>query len=117
MRTTPNPQLPNVQDVEPKDLWDHRDQLVIIDVRRPDEFTGELGHVPNSTLIVLDTLPQRIDELPKDQDVVFVCRSGARSGQAAAFAQEQGFEKVFNMRGGMLLWNELGLDVAGRNQG
>jgi hydroxyacylglutathione hydrolase len=104
-----------VQDIEPADVWSHRKQLAIIDVRRPDEFTGELGHIENAELMVLDTLPQRFEEIPRDKTVVFVCRSGARSGHAAQFALEQGLTHVFNMRGGMLLWNELGLEVLEKN--
>ena len=112
----PNPEAPTVQDIDPQELWEKRQQVVIVDVRRPDEFTGELGHVPGSSLVVLDTLPQRIEELPKDKTVVFVCRSGNRSGKATAFAKTQGFVSVFNMKGGMLLWNELGLSVEGRSE-
>lgn len=110
-----NTDVPNVQDIDPKELWEKREQVVIVDVRRPDEFTGELGHVPGSQLMVLDVLPQQIETLPKDKTVVFVCRSGNRSGRATAFAKSQGFTSVFNMKGGMLLWNELGLKVESRS--
>lgn len=111
---TAHPDVPNVEDVDPQELWAKKDQVVIVDVRRPDEFTGELGHVPGSQLIVLDTLPERLGELPKDKTVVFVCRSGARSGRATAFAKSEGFSSVYNMKGGMILWNELNLKVDGR---
>lgn len=114
--TRANPQIPGVKDIEPAELFEKRTEVIIVDVRRPEEFTGELGHVDGSELMVLDTLPQRLGELPKDKAVVFVCRSGNRSGQAAGFAHEHGFTEVYNMRGGMLLWNELGLAVAGRNE-
>ncbi|MGE4130194.1 MAG: rhodanese-like domain-containing protein [Bdellovibrionales bacterium] len=53
--------------------------------------------------------------MPKDKTVVFVCRSGARSGRATAFAFEQGFKYVYNMKGGMIRWNELNLEVEGRS--
>ncbi|MGE4134025.1 MAG: rhodanese-like domain-containing protein, partial [Bdellovibrionales bacterium] len=56
---TPNPENPGVHDIDPKELWENRSQALIVDVRRPDEFTGELGHVPGSQLMVLDTLPER----------------------------------------------------------
>ncbi len=109
-----NPDLPGVFDVDPKELWEKRTQVSIVDVRRPDEFTGELGHVPGSQLLVLDTLPQNIETLDKSKTIVFVCRSGARSGKATAFAKEHGFTNTFNMKGGMLLWNELKMNVEGR---
>lgn len=110
-----NPEIPDVKDVDPKELWEKRAQVVIVDVRRPDEFTGELGHIPGAQLMVLDTLPQRISELPADKTIVFVCRSGGRSAKATAFAQESGFKNIFNMKGGMLLWNQMSLDVEGKS--
>lgn len=112
-----NPENPSVKDVEPTELWEKRESVIIVDVRRPDEFTGELGHVPGARLMVLDQLPEHIEELPKDQTIVFVCRSGGRSGRATAFAKENGYANVFNMKGGMLLWNKLNLTVAERNGG
>lgn len=103
-----------IPEIDPKEVWEKRNDLTIIDVRRPDEFEGELGHVPGSTLIVLDTLPERMDEIPTGKPVVFVCRSGARSGRATEFAKENGIIEAYNMRGGMILWNELNLEVEGR---
>ena len=111
---TANPDLNTVEDIDPTELWEKREQVLIVDVRRPDEYTGELGHVPGAQLMVLDTLPERLPELPRDKTVVFVCRSGGRSGRATAFAKEEGFVEVYNMRGGMLLWNQLQLQVEGR---
>ncbi len=106
-----NPENPGVEDIDPKEVWEQKSQIALVDVRRPDEFDGELGHVPGAQLMVLDTLPERLEELPKDKTVVFICRSGARSGRAAAFAKENGYPDVFNMKGGMILWNELKLEV------
>jgi rhodanese-related sulfurtransferase len=106
-----NPELPGVEDIDPKELWENREKVKIVDVRRPDEYTGELGHIPGAELMVLDTLPQRLAELSKDDTIVFVCRSGGRSGRATAFALQNGFVQVFNMKGGMLLWNDLQLQV------
>lgn len=101
-----NPDFSTVQDVNPDVVWANKDQLCLIDVRRPDEYVGELGHIPGAKLIVLDTLPDHIDELPTDQTIVFICRSGNRSGRASAFAFESGLKNTYNMLGGMLLWNE-----------
>lgn len=98
-----------VFDIDPKELLKKKDQVVLVDVRQPDEFTGELGHIPSAELIVLDTIPERIKELPKDKTIVFVCRSGGRSAKATAFALSSGFQHVFNLKGGMILWNELHL--------
>lgn len=106
---TANPQFPEVLDVDPQEVLKNTANLALIDVRRPDEFTGELGHVPGSQLLTLDQLPGALGTLPKDKVIVFICRSGGRSAQATAFALENGFTDVYNMKGGMLLWNEYGL--------
>jgi hydroxyacylglutathione hydrolase len=110
-----SPDVPDVEDIDPKELWDKRSEVMIIDVRRPDEWEGDLGHIPGAHHIVLDTLPDRFSEIPADKTVVFVCKSGGRSGRATAFAKEQGLEHVFNMKGGMMAWNQLNLEVEGRS--
>lgn len=87
-----------------------KDRFVLIDVRRPDEFTGELGHIEGSELVTLGPdLEQKLNLIDKDEPYVFICRSGGRSGQATAYAQTLGFKNVYNMMGGMLEWNRLGL--------
>jgi len=96
-----------VLDIDARELNDKLEQVCLIDVRQPDEFIGDLGHIPGAKLIVLDTLPEHMNEIPKDQTVVFVCRSGGRSARAAALAVEQGYKNVYNLKGGMILWNEL----------
>ncbi|HMN67830.1 MAG TPA: rhodanese-like domain-containing protein [Bdellovibrionales bacterium] len=106
-----NPDNPGVEDIDPKEVWELKDKLKLIDVRRPDEFEGELGHIPGAELMVLDTLPQRLQELPADRTILFICRSGARSGRAAAFAHQNGLPNAFNMKGGMISWNQLGLEI------
>lgn len=110
-----NSNYPGVTDVTPQEVLDKKNDLCLIDVRRPDEWEGELGHVAGSELLTLDFLPQKIAELPREKTIVFICRSGNRSGQAAQFAQENGFDSVYNMQGGMLLWNELKLDTEGKS--
>lgn len=108
-----NPHYEGVYDISPDELNALKSQsagsLKLIDVRLPEEYTGELGHIPGSELIVLDTIPDHMDQMPKDQTIVFICRSGARSARATAFLQAQGFQSVYNMKGGMIFWNELGL--------
>jgi rhodanese-related sulfurtransferase len=106
-----NPQVEDVYDVDPKEVSDHQENLELIDVRREDEYVGELGHIPGSRLVTLDTLNAHINSLSKTKTIVFVCRSGGRSASATAMALAHGFNNVYNMKGGMILWNEYGLDV------
>lgn len=108
---TENPHFDGIYDISPNELLQKKADVVMVDVRQPEEYIGELGHVPGSSLVVLDTLPEQLGTLPKDKTVVFICRSGARSAKATAFAKMNGFEEVFNMQGGMLLWNDLQLPV------
>ncbi len=88
-------------------------ELKLIDVRRPDEFTGELGHIKGAQLATLESdLESYLSTLSADQTYVFVCRSGGRSGVATKLAQDRGFKSVYNMSGGMLAWNKAGFEVS-----
>jgi rhodanese-related sulfurtransferase len=106
-----NLHYPGVFDVEPQEVAEKADQVFLVDVRQPDEFTNDPKHTPNAKLIVLDTLAEQLHQLPKNQTIVFVCRSGSRSARSSSIALENGFQHVFNMKGGMILWNELHLDT------
>ena len=107
-----NPNFNHVFDVEPQEVFELKGQVKLVDVRRPDELTGELSHIEGVTHIVLDELGSRLSEIPKDETVIFVCRSGQRSASATDFAQSQGYKEVYNMLGGMIKWNELKLPIA-----
>jgi rhodanese-related sulfurtransferase len=78
----------------------------ILDVRQPEEWNE--AHIPDSTLIPLDQLPNRINELPKDQEIVVVCRSGNRSAQGRDILLEAGFTDVTSMAGGLNQWKTAG---------
>src|SRR6185437_4575769 len=87
---------------------------LLLDVREPDEYAGELGHIAGARLIPLRELPSRAEaELApfKNRDIVVICRAGVRSVTAAAILTGLGFEKVCSMRGGMLDWNDARLPV------
>ena len=89
------------------------DDLQILDVREPDEFTGPLGHIRGAVLIPLGELAERAGELSKDRPVVAVCRAGGRSAQATIILQQAGFKEVANLTGGMLRWRAEGHAVEG----
>ena len=86
---------------------------VVLDVREPEEFVGELGHVAGSLLVSLDSLERRLPKLEgyHDRTVVVVCRAGARSASACAILRRAGFRRVHNLEGGMLAWAAAGLPV------
>jgi sulfur dioxygenase len=86
---------------------------LILDVREPEEFDGELGHIPGAVLVPLKDLPGRVAEIDayKERPVVVVCRAGVRSTTGAAILTGLGFEHVANLKGGMLDWNDQRLAV------
>jgi rhodanese-related sulfurtransferase len=81
----------------------------LLDVRQPDEYTA--GHVPGARLVPLDEVPARVDELPGGQEILVICRSGARSRVAAEFLIGQHGVDAINIGGGTLAWIEAGRDV------
>lgn len=85
--------------------------LVLIDVRTPREYEFD-GHIAGSRLLPLSSLHQRLAELPKDQTIVCVCRSGARSQSACEMLASAGFTHVVNLRGGMIDWKRNGLPLS-----
>ncbi len=111
-----NPQFNDkVPEISPDQLKPHIDHVTMIDVRQPDEYVGELSHIPGARLITLGTdLDSFLQSHDKDDEVVFVCRSGARSGRATVQARALGFTKSVNLQGGMILWNKLQFPVEGK---
>jgi rhodanese-related sulfurtransferase len=109
-------QLSTVRQLTPQEVYARAargGRVLLLDVREDDEFRGELGHVPGSTSIPLRDLSARAGELEpwKDADVIAICRAGVRSATAAAILTGLGFEHVWNLKGGMLDWNEARLAV------
>jgi glyoxylase-like metal-dependent hydrolase (beta-lactamase superfamily II)/rhodanese-related sulfurtransferase len=103
-------QLNDVHHISPEGLGVlvAQDQApLIVDVRNPDEYTGELGHIQGSINIPLMELADRYQELADDkgQQIVLVCRSGVRSTTAAALLTGFGFKQVYDLKGGMVRWN------------
>lgn len=75
----------------------------VLDVREPYEY--EIANL-GAPLIPLNELPQRYEELDREQPLAIHCRSGARSANAVKLLQERGFDKVYNVEGGILAWSE-----------
>lgn len=87
------------------------DDVVVIDVREPHEYSS--GHVPGATLIPVNSVFARREELPKDKKIVFVCAVGQRSALAAELAAAAGLppDKLFNLDGGTEAWKKAGQPV------
>jgi glyoxylase-like metal-dependent hydrolase (beta-lactamase superfamily II)/rhodanese-related sulfurtransferase len=98
-------------EIEPDALEERLHQVQVVDVREPDEFHGALGHIDGALLLPLGELPARARALDPARPVVTVCRSGARSAQAAQQLSKAGRAEVANLAGGMLRWRALGHPV------
>lgn len=84
--------------------------VVIVDVRGDTEVA--YGMIEGAQHIPLHLLPLRADEIGKDVHTVFYCRSGARSAQACAFLAARGYDKVYNLQGGVMAWMQSGQGLA-----
>jgi glyoxylase-like metal-dependent hydrolase (beta-lactamase superfamily II) len=95
-----------------KQLRSNRTPLVL-DVREPEEYVGELGHIEGAILVPLDALESRLPKLAGyiGREIVVVCRAGARSATGAVMLQHAGFPHVTNLHGGMLAWARASMPV------
>jgi rhodanese-related sulfurtransferase len=105
--------LPTIPGIDPLEAQHRRGPdgtgALLVDVREPSEF--EEVRAEDVLLLPLSTLPARLGELPQDRELLFICRSGSRSGQVTAYLRAQGREDAWNVNGGMLAWERAGLPV------
>jgi len=81
-----------------------RSDPLLLDVREPDEFAAY--RIEGAKLIPMRTIPARLHEIDRKADVVMICRSGARSYHAGMFLKQNGFERVYNLAGGVIAWSQ-----------
>lgn len=97
-------------EVDVQAAHDLREQgALMLDVRQPEEW--EAGHIPGAVLIPLGELESRVNELPTDQEIVVVCRSGNRSATGRDILLDAGFNDVTSMAGGMNQWSDKGYET------
>jgi adenylyltransferase/sulfurtransferase len=98
--------VPEITPSELKERLDRGDKLTIIDVREPHEW--EIGNLEpqGARLIPMGEVPERMDEISGDDEVVLQCRSGGRSAQVLHFLRAQGYERLLNLKGGILAWSD-----------
>ena len=98
------PSVPSISVIELQQKQASDEVFFLLDVREPDELTiADIG----GTLIPMDALGTRMAEIEahKDQDIVVMCRSGARSAMVVGWLQKQGFDRVYNLEGGIAAWS------------
>ncbi len=84
---------------------------LVLDIRDGDDFAS--GHVPRARHIPLSQLSKRVDEIVKfkDKTVIVTCRTGAKAAAAARLLKNAGFNRVFELRGGVNAWQQASLPV------
>lgn len=97
--------------VSPQELSEVQDEIVLIDVRTPQEY--QQGHIENSMNINIagDSFKEEVQKLDKDQPVYVYCKVGGRSAKAASMLKEMGFEEVYDLEGGIRNWESSGMEI------
>lgn len=102
-----------IKQITPEQLQEKINQdktTILIDVREQNEW--DEAHVEGFTLIPLSCFEQSLEILKdKTQEIHVMCRSGKRSMNACMFLEENGFEKLYNVEGGILAWQDAGLET------
>jgi sulfur-carrier protein adenylyltransferase/sulfurtransferase len=96
--------IPTMSAHELKRKMDARERFELIDVREAFEY--EIARIDGAKLIPLGEIAERADELPRERPIVVHCHSGQRSAQAVRLLQQRGFDKVYNLEGGIDAWSD-----------
>jgi molybdopterin/thiamine biosynthesis adenylyltransferase/rhodanese-related sulfurtransferase len=95
--------IPQLSVKELKRRRDAGENVYLLDVREPYEYQiAQIG----GTLIPQNDVPQRLNEIPRDREIIVQCRSGARSQKIAEFLKQSGYSQVVNLAGGILAWSD-----------
>jgi rhodanese-related sulfurtransferase len=99
-----------IEPLEAVQLLNH-EAPVLLDVREDSEYKD--GHIIDTLHIPLGKLDGRLDELEKyrEKPIIVSCRSGHRSSHACAKLRKKGFETVYNLKGGVMAWQNAGLPL------
>ncbi len=103
-------QIKELNSTELKNKIDAGEDILLLDIRSDGEVRQ--GVLPHAEHLPMHLIPLKMQDLPKDRDVVLYCRSGARSYHACAFLAQQGIDNVYNLRGGIIDWARNGYEIA-----
>ena len=98
--------VPEITPAELKERLDRGDRLTIIDVREP--FEWDIGNLEayGARLIPMKEIQQRYEEIDPSDEIVLQCRSGARSANVLGYLRQHGYERLLNLKGGILAWSD-----------
>jgi hydroxyacylglutathione hydrolase len=102
--------LPNVSVDQLAQRLEREHQLVVLDVREPEEWFE--AHVPGAQHVPMRQVAQRLDEIPRDRAVAVTCAGGARSSLVGSLLLSRGFTDLVNVWGGMTAWIQAGLPTS-----
>jgi sulfur-carrier protein adenylyltransferase/sulfurtransferase len=94
---------PEISALEMKRKLDAREPVIVLDVREPHEY--EIARIDTARLIPLGELPERLDELDREANIVVHCHSGVRSAHAVQLLRAAGFANAINLAGGIDAWS------------
>ena len=99
----------NIELISPQQVYDaiYKDPSIqLVDVRTPEEFKGNHLNGAQNICVTSDDFKEKVKILDKNKPVYVYCYKGGRSAQAALELKELGFTKIYDMDGGILLWEE-----------
>lgn len=102
-------QVKEIDSSELKKRLDAGGDIVLLDIRSDSEV--QQGVLPNAEHLAMHLIPLKLQDLPKDKDIILYCRSGARSYHACAFLAQQGVDNAYNLRGGIIDWARNGYEI------
>ncbi|MCB1761375.1 MAG: rhodanese-like domain-containing protein [Gammaproteobacteria bacterium] len=94
----------------------NQEDALVVDVRPMTDFSA--GHVINAINIPINGLKNQLNRLEKHRNkpIIVACRSGTQSGSVCKQLRKEGFEKVFNLKGGILAWQGANLPISRKNK-
>ena len=103
-----------VPEIDPQAAHERaKENALFVDVREWNEILQAAYDVPNVVILPMSEFEARYNELPTDRDLIIVCRGGGRSLRATEFLLQRGYQRVVNLRGGILRWYAEGLPTKG----
>lgn len=90
-------------------LIESQHDVLVLDIR--EDWERRQGHIPGTMHLPMGLIPHHLKQLPRDRTIILTCRTGNRTGQLTRYLQQQGFDNVLNMAGGIVAWTQAGLEI------